>query len=71
MRVRVLRKSNMPHNVQIWFDDQPDVLIYYIDAQLLTADGARFMEAALNVIVAHWHRSPNVAARPHLRLHTG
>lgn len=48
MRVKVLRVSDMPHGVQIWIDRQPRRCMYYIDASLVTAEGAQLLELAAN-----------------------
>ncbi|URN11298.1 hypothetical protein LUW77_03125 [Streptomyces radiopugnans] len=61
----------MPHNVKVWVDDSPDEFIVYIDAGMISDEGARFVEALLNATACHWNRSPARIERPHLRLHTG
>lgn len=61
----------MPHNVEVWVDDQPDAFVIKVDEGLSAERQAQVLEAAFNVTVEHWHRSPNVVEQPHLRLHTG
>jgi hypothetical protein len=46
MRVKVLRVSGMPHNVDVWVDEAPGRVTYYVDASLITPLGARVLEIA-------------------------
>ncbi|WP_211832874.1 hypothetical protein [Streptomyces asiaticus] len=63
--------SAMPHNTEVWIDDQPDAFIINVDKELPVERLTQVLEAAFNIAVDHWHRTPNVVERPHLRLHTG
>lgn len=46
MRVKVLRVSGMPHNVDVWVDEAPGRVTYYIDESLITPLGAKVLEIA-------------------------
>lgn len=54
MRVRVLRVSGMPHNVQVWPVTRHGKLILQVDEKLVTDEGARFIEAAFSLTSCHW-----------------
>jgi len=54
MQVRVLRVSGMPHNVQVWPVSRNGKLVLQIDENLITEDGARFLEAAFSLTSCHW-----------------
>lgn len=54
MRVRVLRVSGMPHNVQVWPVTRQGKLILHVDEDLITDEGARFLEAAFSLTSCHW-----------------
>lgn len=71
MRVRVIRASGMPHNVKVWADDGPAEFILYVDEEIISDEGAHFIESLLNTTVCHWNRTPARIEKPHLRLHTG
>lgn len=49
MRVKVLRVSGMPHGVQIWIDRQDRRCTYYVDASLITDEGAALLALAATV----------------------
>lgn len=71
MQVRVIRASGMPHNVRVWVDDGPNEFTVYIDENIISSEGALFIEKLLNATASHWNRSPARITTPHLRLHTG
>lgn len=54
MRVRVLRVSGMPHNVQVWPVSRNGKLVLHVDEELITDEGARFIEAAFSLTSCHW-----------------
>lgn len=63
MRVCVRRVPAMPHNIEVWVDDQPDAFVVNVDENLSAERQAEVLEAAFNMTVEHWHREPN---DPHL-----
>ena len=67
MRVYVKRVSAMPHNVRVWVDDErPDMRIVLMDKILISEEGARLVESALNAA----NETTRSSLRPLLRLHT-
>lgn len=61
----------MPLGVQVWVEDSPTVLTIYVDAGLVSEDGAVLLQAVFNDIVVAWERQSAVPARPHLRAVAG
>lgn len=59
MRVRVLRVTGMPHNVQVWPVVQQGELFLHVDEKLVTDEGAQFLEAALSLTSRHWSQEPH------------
>lgn len=73
MRVQVQRVSGMPHGTELWVRDLPTVFLVYVDEALMSDEGARYFQAALNVTVTNWTREsdPQRRVRALLRVHTG
>lgn len=61
----------MPLGVQVWVEDSPTVLTIYVDAGLVSEDGALLLQAVFNDIVVAWERQSAAPARPHLRAVAG
>jgi hypothetical protein len=61
----------MPHNGQLFIQDEPDTFTVWIDASLISEEGARLLGEILTFSVRNWNRTPNYVNRPQLRLHIG
>lgn len=61
----------MPLGVQVWVEDSPTVLTIYVNAELVSEDGALILQAVFNDIVVAWERQSAVPTRPHLRAVAG
>lgn len=54
--VHVLRAKNIPGNGLILFDRQDGIPVWWIHEDLVTVDGARWLEAMLNLLMATYRR---------------
>lgn len=61
----------MPHNTDLWIRDLPDRFLVYIDAELISEQGARCIQAALDTNIGNWRRNPEGRMRDLLQVHTG
>jgi len=71
MSVLVLRVSGMPHNVDIWIDDDPGYFAVYIDKSLITERGAAILQAVLRSHRPRWQRLDESTVYRALRAITG
>ncbi|MEU2603205.1 hypothetical protein [Streptomyces albus] len=61
----------MPHDTQVFIQDEPDMFIIWMDVSLISEEGARLLGEILTFSVRNWNRTPNCVTRPQLKLHIG
>lgn len=67
MQVRVERVSAIPHNAQIFIDDQVECYTIYMLQDLIAEESAELLSVALTALVSNRRRRIS----PQLRSHTG
>ncbi|MFI6986112.1 hypothetical protein ACIBSV_47175 [Embleya sp. NPDC050154] len=59
--IHVRREAFIPGNGRILFDREGESIVWWIRKDLITDDGAKLLEAALNIVAIQYTRLPVLA----------
>lgn len=67
MWVRVIRVPAIPGGVSVFFDDQPEGIVIWLQEDEFSESTAAAFQAGLSLLSLHWTRIEGVEMRGHLR----